>query len=76
MGGIYLQSLLQAPARILRLALPIPVAVAVVWWCEGRVHLARPRRDYLPKALARLASRDNARSQGTLACPSRRGATL
>jgi competence protein ComEC len=40
LGGIYGQSLLQAPAWILGLSLPLPVAVVGLWWREWRVRLS------------------------------------
>jgi competence protein ComEC len=40
LGGVYLQSMLQAPAWSLGLALPLPIAVVALWWREGRVRLA------------------------------------
>jgi hypothetical protein len=39
LGGAYLESILQAPARILGLALPLFLAVSLLWWRETRVRL-------------------------------------
>jgi competence protein ComEC len=40
LGGIYLQSALQVPTWALCLALPLPVAVMLLWWPEWRIRLA------------------------------------
>jgi competence protein ComEC len=37
LGGIYLQSLLQTPAWMLWLSLPLPIAIAALWWREWPV---------------------------------------
>jgi competence protein ComEC len=39
LGGLYLQSVLQAPTWVIALALPLFLAVALLWWREGRVRL-------------------------------------
>jgi competence protein ComEC len=39
LGGIYVQSVLQSPAWILALALPLFLAIALLWWREGRMRL-------------------------------------
>jgi competence protein ComEC len=39
LGGVYLQSVLQAPAWVLGLVLPFFVAVALLWWREWPVRL-------------------------------------
>jgi competence protein ComEC len=39
LGGVYLQSVLQAPAWMLWLAFPLPLAIVALWWRETRVRL-------------------------------------